>query len=245
MTPTRKLLGAAAFSLALAGGGIAGALLGTPTLTSAQDAGVESEVASDSRPGHREHRGQSLAVAAEALGLTVDELKAELRDGKSIAEVAEANDVDLDTVIDALVADGMARLQEAEEALPERVTEMVNRTGWGEGRPDRPGHHGAKLHGLKTAAEAIGITPGELKTALQDGQTIAEVAEANDVDVSTVIDALLSEASARLDQAVEDGKLTEERATAMKETLTERITAFVNGEGPVGRDRADGFTDAD
>src|SRR5688572_18945847 len=38
MPMNRKLLGAAAFSLALAGGGAAGAMLGTPSLTLAQDA---------------------------------------------------------------------------------------------------------------------------------------------------------------------------------------------------------------
>ena len=38
MPMNRKLLGAAAFSLALAGGGAAGAILGTPNLTLAQDA---------------------------------------------------------------------------------------------------------------------------------------------------------------------------------------------------------------
>lgn len=247
MTPTRKLLGAGAFSLALAGGGLAGAVLGTPTLTSAQDASAESEVAPDGRPGHHKHRGERLAVAAEAVGMTVDELEAELRDGKSIADVAEANDVDLDTVIDALVADGMARLQEAEETLPERVAEMVNRTGWGDGRPDRPSHRGGMLRGLETAAEAIGVTPEELKDALRDGRTIAEVAEANDVDLDTVIGALVSEASERLDQAVEDGKLTEERAEAMRAELTERITAFLNGERPDRRGPrvGDALRDAD
>lgn len=242
MTPTRKLLGAGAFSLALAGGGIAGAVLGTPSLTSAQDASVESETAPDD-PGGRHHRhlGEGLEVAADALGMSVEDLTAELRDGKSIADVAEEQGVELETVTDALVEHGLARLAEAEAALPERVDEMVNRRGWGDDRPDRPGHHGAKLHGLETAAEAIGITPAELAEALRDGKTIAEVAADNGVDVDTVIDALVDEASARIDQAVQEGKLDEERATAMKEALAERITAFVNGEGPVGPPDGDGF----
>jgi len=162
MTPTRRTLGAAAFALALAGGGVAGALLGTPTLSNAQDATTDSATSSDDpRPGGRfGHRGESLAVAAEALGMTAEELRAELADGKSIAQVAEAEGVDLQTVIDALVADGTTRLEEAIAALPDRVTEMVNRTGWGEHGPGGPGGHdgprglgGFRRHGFEAAAD--------------------------------------------------------------------------------------------
>lgn len=238
MTPTRTTLGAAAFAFALAGGGLAGAALGTPTLSNAQDASTSSTTAADdASPGGRfGHRGQSLEVAAEALGMTAEELRAELADGKSIAQVAEAEGVDLQTVIDALVADGTTRLEAAIAALPDRVTEMVNRTGWGEDGPG--GHHGPRghggfrIHGLEAAADAIGITPDELRTALQDGSTIAEVAEANDVDVDAVIEALVADATAKLDEAVANGRISAERAETMKAALTERITAHVNGEDP-------------
>lgn len=249
MTPTRKTLGAAAFALALAGGGVAGAMLGTPTLSNAQDASTSSTTAADdAAPGGRfGHRGDSLALAAEALGMTAEELRAELAEGKSIAQVAEAEGVDLQTVIDALVADGTTRLEEAIAALPDRVTEMVNRTGWGERGPrghDGPrGHRGFRIHGLVGAAYAIGISAEELRTALQDGSTIAEVAEANDVDVDAVIDALVADATAKFDEAVANGRISAERAETMKAALTERITAHVNGEHP--GPPADGDLDAD
>ena len=54
MPTNRKLLGAAAFSLALAGGGVAGALLGTPNLSGAQDGTDEH----DRRPRHRADAGR-------------------------------------------------------------------------------------------------------------------------------------------------------------------------------------------
>src|SRR5688572_30601997 len=74
MPTNRKLLGAAAFSLALAGGGAAGALLGTPNLSSAQD-GTEDTTETtvdDAGRGRFEHRGEGLAAAAEAIGITED-----------------------------------------------------------------------------------------------------------------------------------------------------------------------------
>ncbi|MET0728944.1 MAG: hypothetical protein ABWZ76_11675 [Acidimicrobiales bacterium] len=137
MPLNRKLLGAAAFTLALAGGGAAGAVLGAPNLSGAQDDTTSTTVddSSTDRPGAGrlfQHRGERLAVVAEALGLSEEDLRSALEEGSSIAQVAEAQGVDVQTVIDALVEQGLERLAELEESLPERVTELVNREGWGE-----------------------------------------------------------------------------------------------------------------
>jgi hypothetical protein len=88
---------------------------------------------------------------------------------------------------------------------------------------------------LGAAAQAIGIEESELRAALADGQTIAEVAEASGVEVGTVVDAMVSEADAAFDQAVEDGRLTEAEADEKRANLEERITAIVNGQTPMGR----------
>jgi hypothetical protein len=234
MPTNRKLLGAAAFSLALAGGGVAGALLGTPSPSGAQDGTDETTEAPapEGLGGFREHRGQSLEVAADALGITTDELRSALEDGQSIAQVAEAQGVDVQTVIDALVADGTDRLEAAIDELPDRMAELVEREGLPDrGRPGGPGGHWGRGPGLEAAAEAIGITTDELHDALADGSSLADVAAAHDVDVQTVIDALVAEATTFLDDAVADGRLTQEEATARAADLEERITARVNGEG--------------
>jgi hypothetical protein len=242
MPTNRKLLGAAAFSLALAGGGVAGALLGTPGPSGAQDGSTdttERTTTGDAQRGPWAHRGESLATAAEAIGISEEELRAALDDGQSIAQVAEANDVDVQTVIDALVANATQRLEAAIDELPERMAEVVEREGLpdrgGRGGPGGPGGpHGGRGEGLEATAEAIGITADELRTALMDGQSIAQVAEANDVDVQTVIDALVARADERLDEAVENGRLTEAQASERAAELEERITAHVNGERPAG-----------
>ncbi|MGH9274756.1 MAG: hypothetical protein ACRDZU_08930, partial [Acidimicrobiales bacterium] len=79
MPTNRTLLGAAAFSLALAGGGVAGALLGTPNLSGAQDDGTSTTdsttATADTARRPFGDRGQRLATAAEALGITEDELR--------------------------------------------------------------------------------------------------------------------------------------------------------------------------
>ena len=87
------------------------------------------------------------------------------------------------------------------------------------------GHGGARgekrQEMLTTAADAIGITADELKTAIEGGQTIAQIAEANGKSVQSVIDALVAQASA---------------------DLTQRITDMVNGVKPAAPTEAAGAT---
>ena len=66
-------------------------------------------------PGMGRGRGAGLEAAATALGVTADELRTELQGGKSIADVATAKGVNVQTVIDALVAEAKTR-----------ITDMVN-----------------------------------------------------------------------------------------------------------------------
>ncbi|MBU3717901.1 MAG: hypothetical protein FGM45_06310 [Actinobacteria bacterium] len=73
------------------------------------------------------------------------------------------------------------------------------------GRGDHGDHQrGPRAEGLAKAAEVIGITTDQLKTALQSGQTIAQVAQANGVSVNSVIDALVADAQANLRQRITD-----------------------------------------
>jgi hypothetical protein len=108
----------------------------------------------EGRHGEGRHGPGRLAMSetvSEILGLDNDELREQLRDGASLADIATANDVDPQTLVDALVAGAQERLDEAvangrvDEAdvaektadLEERVSDFVN----GE-RPMRPGHDG-------------------------------------------------------------------------------------------------------
>ncbi|MGQ0743953.1 MAG: hypothetical protein ACT4OS_06385 [Acidimicrobiales bacterium] len=108
--------------------------------------------------------------------------------------------------------------------------------------PGGPGPHGMGVRhglGLAAAAEALGMTTAELGQALRDGQTMAQVAQAKGVDVQRVIDALVAEATSHLNQAVENGRLTRERADELIAELGERISTRVNEGhrpgGPEGR----------
>jgi transposase len=77
-----------------------------------------------------------------------------------------------------------------------------------------------------TAAEALGLTPEELFAELRAGKSLTDIAEAKGVDVQTVYDAMNAargEAMQQaLQQAVEDGRMTQEQADQMLERLENR-----------------------
>lgn len=124
------------------------------------DAVIEALVeAAPEGPRHGPRGGQGLEAAAEAIGVERSDLMDALRDGSTIAEVAEANGVDAQTVIDAMVAEAEQhiaeglengrlteeRAAEIRDGLTERITELVN-SGPPEGMRGGPGgpggHHG-------------------------------------------------------------------------------------------------------
>jgi hypothetical protein len=72
--------------------------------------------------------------------MTPAELKTELEAGKSIADVADEKGVDQQVVVDAIVADGTERLEQAIEELPTRAAEVVEREGLPEHPKDGRGH---------------------------------------------------------------------------------------------------------
>ena len=77
-------------------------------------------------------------------------------------------------------------------------------------------------------AELVGTDLDGLKTALGEGQTLAEIAESNDVEPQTVIDGLVADANDRIDEWVEAGKLTEEEAETRKSDAATKIETLVN-----------------
>ncbi len=83
-------------------------------------------------------------------------------------------------------------------------------------------------HEGKVAANTIGIPGSELRQALKDGQSVADVAQAHGVEPQTVIDAIVKDLDARIDKAVQDNKISSERGATVKDKAPERVTRAVN-----------------
>ncbi|MEY2590172.1 MAG: hypothetical protein QOJ67_2156 [Acidimicrobiaceae bacterium] len=81
---------------------------------------------------------------------------------------------------------------------------------------------------VKVSADTIGIPQADLVSALKDGQSIAQVAEAHGVTTQTVIDALVNAGSAKADEAVANGKVTQAQADKIKARLPQAAERIVN-----------------
>lgn len=107
--------------------------------------------------------------------------------------------------------------------------------------PDRPHRPGLGLRGDvgEAVAQALGITTDELRQAHQDGQTLADLAEANGVDEQDVIAAIVDTLEAHIDEALANGRITQDQADQMKANVQERAQQLFDGtfdgDGPRGR----------
>jgi hypothetical protein len=130
--------------------------------------------------------------------------------------------------LSGLVGDGVITQDQAD-----RVADTLNGSdALGPRHGHGPGGHGHGGFGagiaLEAAAEALGITEDELRAALADGSTLADVAEEQGVARDTLVDALVAAATERLDQAVTDGRITAERRDEIVAELPERIADAVD-----------------
>ena len=76
--------------------------------------------------------------------------------------------------------------------------------------------------GLDVAAQAIGVTPEQLRTELA-GKSLAQVAQAHGKTGADVATALKNAAHTRIDQEVTSGRLTAAEATQQKQQIDQRI----------------------
>jgi hypothetical protein len=130
--------------------------------------------------------------------------------------------------VDAAVAAG--RLTKAQgDALKQRINsgdfplfEGVHQRGFG--------HHGF-IGKLDAAATYLGLTEDQLHTQLENGKTLAQIAQDQGKSASGLVDALVGEAKKHLDAAVAAGRLTKAQATEMLDGLRTRINSLVNSKG--------------
>ncbi len=243
--------------------GSAGAALVLPSIASAADpsAAPAASPSASGAPSTDNHTGPRMcgtteavsdaSVVAKAIGITETDLDTALSGGQTIAAVAKAHSVDVQKVIEALVADkkdevaaalkaGMITQAQADQELADATqfaTDQANGTGFGPGGKGGPVGHGfgggrnEAVTDTSVAAQALGIPESELTTALQGGQSVAAVAKAHNVDVQKVIDALVQDQKDEIAAAIKAGTITQAQADQQLANVTSFVTAQVNGTG--------------
>jgi hypothetical protein len=203
-----------------------------------------------------------LAAAAKYLGLDESDLRTKLENGQSLAAVAKAQSKDLaglqQAILDAAKADldkavaakdlTQSQADEILSNLKSHIDDIANGTlrfrgpGGAGGFGIQGGPHFA-FGKLDAAATYLGLSPSALRTKLESGQSLADVAKAQSKDVSGLQDAIVADEKAQLDKAVAAKDLTQSQADDMLSALKAHVDELVNakpGDGPRLRGRERG-----
>lgn len=132
--------------------------------------------------------------------------------------------------LSGLVSDGTLT-----QAQADKVATTLDSSGAMHGPGGR--HGGPDLAG---AATALGMSEVDLRTALQGGKTLAQVAKDKGVAVDKLVQVLVDAEKARIAQDVSSGRITQQQADEWLADLTQRITDRVNATRPDGPGRGHG-----
>ena len=97
--------------------------------------------------------------------------------------------------------------------------------------PGPPGL-GPRAGFLDAAASYLGVTRAELRTARDNGTSLAQLATQNGKTVAGLKQAIYDDAKANLDKAVAAGRITSAQETTMLSGLQSHLDDIVNSTGP-------------
>jgi uncharacterized protein YidB (DUF937 family) len=179
--------------------------------------------------------GGGVAVAASDDNSPSAESQAIISDaakqlGVSPAKLSDALKKALADRIDAAVTSGRLTQSEA-DALKARInSDSFPLLGFGGGRFGHFGFFGS----IEAAAGYLGLTDAQLRSELESGKSLAQVAQAHGKSVAGLVDAMVNAAKSKLDDAVSAGRLTQAQESEMLSGLRDRITNLVNATGMDG-----------
>ena len=232
-----RALIAAGVALVFSGGIASAAILWTSATAAAAQPSGDAQLAAQlggvtgTLADNGPHGADLMNAAAAYIGISVADLRTQLASGKSLADIAVANGKTRDGLIAALVA---AEQQEISSLVDQKGTAFPGGPGLG-----GPGHGGpgVRVEGdpIAAAATFLGTTTADLRTKLESGQTLAQVATAAGKTRDALIQALVGDAKAKIDAAKSAGTITADQATKLEAGLTDMITRLVDSTRPEGR----------
>jgi hypothetical protein len=144
--------------------------------------------------------------------------------------------------VDAALAAGQITTAQADEMKAAiNSGKLPLGVGIGPGFGVHVGMAGGKF--LDAAATYLGLTEDQLRTQLESGKSLADVAQAQGKSVDGLKQAILNDVQTNLDQAVKDGRLTSDQRDQILADLKAHIDDLVNGTMPARPQGAfrDGF----
>lgn len=105
------------------------------------------------------------------------------------------------------------------------------------GRGRRGGGNGWMGGGIslvEATAEATGLTIEDVVAALQGGQSYADIASGAGVSLQAIVDVAVAQRTAALEEAVAEGRFTQEQADTMLASMAEHLLEQLNAEWTAG-----------
>jgi hypothetical protein len=208
---------------------VAAGTFGAFRFASAQEATPSASTPTASAPGesatpgaHAQVKQDFLQNLASSLNVSVDTLKSDLKSAG------------LQTVDQAVQSGKLTTAQAA------KIKDAISNGKLGAlrrfiGRARLRVAIGLRMQIVKSAATAINIQPSELRSELKSGKSIADVAQEHNVSIDTVKTQITNDVKAKLDQAVKNGKISQQRedsALARLQANLDKIVNHVPGQKP-------------
>ena len=237
---------------------LAGAVIAIPFVANAQNGSSEKIISLDdpinaieedkqnsetkSEMKQKRDKGQHLIGAViESLGLEKADIATGTRNGSTLAEIAESNGITTEDLISTITSIMTEKLNEAvnegkitaDEALTkasniqERAEQMVNKP-----LNQKPGKNhddkGKGRHLIGAVIESLGLEKADIATGTRNGSTLAEIAESNGITTEDLISTITSIMTEKLNEAVNEGKITADEALTKASNIQERAEQMVN-----------------
>jgi len=166
--------------------------------------------------------GGELNGVATFLGISQSDLQTALKNGQTLAQIAQAHgktSADLKTYL----------MNQASQRIDKLLT-----TNFQQILAQRPaagarGPMGAQLSGIATF---LGIQQTDLQTALKNGQTLAQIAQAHGKTAADLKTYLTNQLKTRLDAAVAANKITSAQETTMLNNASSRFDTLISQTFP-------------
>lgn len=179
--------------------------------------------------------GSPTAAAVAATGDSTATTAPSSTDGTTDATARPDATTKLQSVLQPLIDDGTITQAQADKIIA--ALEAARPFGDHDGGP-MGGHHGRGFGrigaDLDVVATTLGITADEVRTALEGGQSLADLAVSKGKTAQDVIDAIVADATTRINDRVTAGDLTQAQADKILADLTTRVTDLVNATPPAG-----------
>jgi hypothetical protein len=105
------------------------------------------------------------------------------------------------------------------------------------GGPGRPGFGFGPGMSLSAAAKFLGLTDDQLRTQIQGGKSLADIAKDKGKSTADLKAAMKTAITTELDQAVKDNKLTADQRTKILADIDARLDSLINNTRPKGGPR--------